>query len=85
MSTQVPSRPKTAVEVPHHMPGRESADRKQVTQGRWASVLLAPSLILLAIVIIYPVINAIIMSFQKDAGLDPATGFFLRGWTCGLR
>jgi len=66
------------------MPGRESADRKQVTQGRWASVLLAPSLILLAIVIIYPVINAIIMSFQKDAGLDPATGFFSEGGPAGF-
>lgn len=84
MSTEVPSRPKTAVEVPHHMPGRESADRKQVTQGRWASILIAPSLILLAIVIIYPVLNAIIMSFQKDAGLDPATGFFSEGGPAGF-
>nr|WP_175637433.1 sugar ABC transporter permease [Sinomonas mesophila] len=66
------------------MPGRESADRKQVTQGRWASVLLAPSLILLGIVIIYPVVNAIIMSFQKDSGLDPATGFFVEGGPAGF-
>jgi multiple sugar transport system permease protein len=66
------------------MPGRESADRKLVTQGRWASVLLLPSLLLLAIVIIYPVVNAIIMSFQKDAGLNTATGFFEQGGPAGF-
>ncbi|MCA4134221.1 sugar ABC transporter permease [Arthrobacter sp. M4] len=66
------------------MPGRESADRKQVTQGRWAYTLLTPTLVLLAVVIIYPVVNAIIMSFQKDSGLDPATGFFSEGGPAGV-
>lgn len=84
MSTEVPSRPKTAVSAAHHMPGRESADRKQVTQGRWAYTLLAPALVLLAVVIIYPVVNAIIMSFQKDSGLNPATGFFTEGGPAGF-
>ena len=65
MSTELQKQQSTA-DAGHKMPGRESADRKQVTQGRWAYTLLAPSLVLLAIVIIYPVINAIIMSFQKD-------------------
>ena len=83
MSTDVTKKAPTP-EASHHMPGRESADRKQVTQGRWASILLAPSLILLAIVIIYPVVNAIIMSFQKDSGLDPATGFFVEGGPAGF-
>ncbi|MGN6404466.1 carbohydrate ABC transporter permease [Sinomonas sp.] len=86
MSTEVPARTqaKAASTSRHQMPGRESADRKQVTQGRWASVLLAPTLILLAVVIIYPVVNAIIMSFQKDAGLDTATGFFVQGGAAGF-
>ena len=85
MSTQHPRRTKTATALEtHHMPGRESADRKQVTQGRWAYTLLTPTLILLAVVIIYPVVNAIIMSFQKDAGLDPATGFFVAGGPAGF-
>ncbi|MEA5455107.1 sugar ABC transporter permease [Sinomonas sp. JGH33] len=66
------------------MPGRESADRKQITQGRWASVLLAPTIILLAVVIVYPVVNAVVMSFQKDAGLDPTTGFFVQGGFAGF-
>ena len=85
MSTTLPERTgrKTA-RADHHMPGRESADRKQVTQGRWAATLLLPTLILLAVVIIYPVINAIIMSFQKDSGLDPATGFFVEGGPAGF-
>jgi multiple sugar transport system permease protein len=66
------------------MPKRESADRKQVTQGRWASVLLLPTLILLAIVIVYPVINAIIISFQKDQSLNPTTGLFEAGGPAGF-
>ncbi|MDP5226431.1 MULTISPECIES: sugar ABC transporter permease [Arthrobacter] len=66
------------------MAGAESADRRQTTQGRWAYTLLAPTLILLAVVIIYPVINAIILSFQKDAGLDKATGFFVQGGFAGV-
>lgn len=85
MSTKLPERTQAGTPAQaHHMPGRESADRKQVTQGRWASILLLPTLILLAIVIIYPVVNAIIMSFQKDSGLDPATGFFVEGGPAGF-
>jgi multiple sugar transport system permease protein len=84
MSTKLPERTQAQAPGAHHMPGRESADRKQVTQGRWAYTLLTPTLILLAVVIIYPVVNAIIMSFQKDAGLDPATGFFTEGGAAGF-
>ncbi|WP_415853555.1 carbohydrate ABC transporter permease [Sinomonas sp. G460-2] len=85
MSTKLPERTRAKARAEtHHMPGRESADRKQVTQGRWASALLLPTLVLLAVVIIYPVVNAIIMSFQKDAGLNPATGFFEQGGPAGL-
>lgn len=83
MSTEL-QKPKAPVPTAHHMPGRESADRKLITQGRWASTLLAPALILLAVIIIYPVINAIVMSFQKDSGLNPATGFFSEGGPAGL-
>jgi len=38
----------------------------------------------LAIVILYPVIDAVITSFQKDAGLDPATGLFVAGGFAGF-
>ncbi|MFJ3958153.1 carbohydrate ABC transporter permease [Arthrobacter sp. NPDC090010] len=64
--------------------GAESADRREVTQGRWAYTLLTPTLILLAVVIVYPIINAIVLSFQKDAGLDKATGFFVQGGFAGV-
>ncbi|MDI2034386.1 carbohydrate ABC transporter permease [Paenarthrobacter nitroguajacolicus] len=83
MSTEL-QKPDATATAGHTMPSRESADRKQLTQGRWAYTLLAPSLILLAVVIIYPVLNAIIMSFQKDSGLDPATGFFSEGGPAGF-
>jgi len=83
MSTEL-QKPDATAAAGHTMPSRESADRKQLTQGRWAYTLLAPSLILLAVVIIYPVLNAIIMSFQKDSGLDPATGFFSEGGPAGF-
>ncbi|MGA7205736.1 MAG: sugar ABC transporter permease [Specibacter sp.] len=59
-------------------------DRKEKTQGRAAMLLVLPSLIVLGIVIMYPVINAIIMSLQKDQGLDPVTGTFVAGGFAGL-
>lgn len=52
--------------------------------GRWAFYLIVPTGILLAVVIGYPVVSAVIMSFQKDAGLDKATGLFVAGGFAGL-
>lgn len=60
------------------------ADRKEKTQGRAAALLIIPTMIVLAIVILYPVINAIIMSLQQDAGLDPSTGLFVAGGFAGF-
>ncbi|MHA7293144.1 carbohydrate ABC transporter permease [Arthrobacter sp. HLT1-21] len=62
----------------------ESADRRAQSQTKWASVLVAPTLILLGLVIIYPIISGIVMSFQKDSGLDPATGLFADGGFAGI-
>ncbi len=59
-------------------------DRRAKSQGKWATMLIAPTLILLAIVIIYPVINAIVMSLQHDQGLDPVTGTFVAGGFAGV-
>jgi len=53
-------------------------------QGRRALFLVAPTLALLAVVIVYPLFKAIIMSFQKDSGLDKATGMFVQGGSAGL-
>jgi multiple sugar transport system permease protein len=53
------------------------------SEGGGAPVLVTPTLILLAIVILYPVVWAIWMSFQKDPGLDPQTGMFVEGGWAG--
>jgi multiple sugar transport system permease protein len=54
-------------------------------EKRWALYLVIPTLILLAIVIGYPVVSAVVMSFQKDAGLDPATNMFVQGGFAGFQ
>jgi multiple sugar transport system permease protein len=41
-------------------------------------------MVMLLIVIGYPVVRAIVMSFQKDAGLDPQTGLFVEGGFAGF-
>jgi ABC-type sugar transport system permease subunit len=45
-------------------------------EGRLALLLVAPTVILLALVVGYPVVKGIYQSFQSEPGLDPATGFF---------
>lgn len=53
-------------------------------QGRRALFLVAPTVVLLGIVIVYPLVKAIILSFQKDSGLDKATGMFVEGGFAGV-
>ncbi|MBZ8176851.1 ABC transporter permease subunit [Corynebacterium poyangense] len=53
-------------------------------QFRTAAFLIAPTLIVLAIVIGYPVLRAIFLSFHADKTLDPATGLFTSGGFAGL-
>jgi ABC-type sugar transport system permease subunit len=64
---------------------RAGVKKNRQQEGRWAFYLIIPTLVLLAIVIGYPVVSAIIMSFQKDAGLDPATGLFVQGGFAGFQ
>lgn len=49
-----------------------------------AYALVAPALIVLAIVIGYPILRAIWLSFQSNRHLDPATGVFVDGGFAGL-
>jgi len=65
-------------------PAKGGRARKEATQGRAASMLIAPSIVVLTIVIVYPVITAVFQSFQKDSGLDPATGLFVAGGFAGF-
>lgn len=68
----------------HHGPKGVGEDNAIASQGKWAAWLLAPTMVALAIVIVYPIISAIVMSFQKDAGLDPDTGLFTTGGSAGF-
>ncbi len=54
---------------------------RQRTTAFW---LIAPALAVLAVVIGYPIVRAIYLSFQGDKGIDPATGLFSDGGFAGL-
>jgi ABC-type sugar transport system permease subunit len=62
-------------------PERASIDPHQ-TRRAW--FLLAPTLLTLAVVIGYPVVRAIWMSFQSDETIDPQTGLFVEGGFAGF-
>lgn len=73
----------TAVTPP---PGTQKMKRGGLNAGqaRRGVFLVAPTLLLLTVVIVYPLVKAVIMSFQKDAGLDKATGMFVQGGFAGV-
>lgn len=55
--------------------------KKRDLRALW---LVGPSLALLAVVIGYPVVRALYLSFQADRHLDPDTGMFVDGGFAGL-
>jgi len=71
-------------------PGEPSKRRRrgrpelESAQNRLGAYLITPAIIMLLIVIGYPVVRAVIMSFQKDPGLDPSTGLFVSGGFAGF-
>ncbi|WP_374116150.1 MULTISPECIES: carbohydrate ABC transporter permease [unclassified Curtobacterium] len=80
-----------ATEIPAAIPnpqGLEPRKRRKgglnAEHGRWAVYLIGPTIVLLAVVIGYPVVSAVIQSFQLDAGLDKATGLFVAGGFAGV-
>lgn len=85
------SRPSGATDVarPDLPPVKSEASQSKTRSGRFAGsgrawLFVSPVLLALAVVIGYPVIRAIWMSFQKDSGLDPATGMFVDGGAAGF-
>ena len=60
---------------------RPEKGRKKIAtgEGRLAFYLVTPTVLLLALIVGYPIVKAIIASFQKDPGLNAATGFFNKG------
>ena len=58
--------------------------RRWRSDTRSATWLIAPAMIVLAIVIGYPIISAIMQSFEQDRMFNPETGFFEDGGFAGL-
>ena len=54
----------------------EKRNKIKTGEGRLALMLVAPTVVLLALIVGYPVIKGVYQSFQSDPGLDPATGFY---------
>jgi len=78
---QAEAAPETQAKTPNK---RQKKGMFDVSEGGGAPLLIAPTLILLAIVIGYPVVKAVVMSFQKDPGLDKATQQFVQGGFAGF-
>ncbi len=53
-------------------------------QGRRGILFIAPTIAFLTLIIVYPLAKAVVMSFQKDSGLDPASGMFVEGGYAGV-
>ena len=58
--------------------------RRHRSDAGKAAALVAPALAVLAVVIGYPIVRAIWLSFQSDKHLDPATGLFTEGGFAGV-
>ncbi len=63
---------------------RKGLQAVHAKQRRFAALLLTPTMVVLAIVIGYPIVRAIWMSFQADQHLDPATHMFVSGGWAGF-
>ena len=63
---------------------RKRAQRRRTRRTVNAWLLLVPALLALCVVIGYPVVRALIMSFEKDQLLDPVTGIFIQGGSAGF-
>jgi multiple sugar transport system permease protein len=63
---------------------RRGRPELESAQNRLGFYLIIPAIVMLLVVIGYPVVRAVIMSFQKDPGLDPSTGLFVSGGFAGF-
>lgn len=64
-----------AEEVAGSAPQPVKRNKIKTGEGRLAFILVAPTVVLLALIVGYPIIKGIYSSFQSDAGID-ASGFF---------
>ena len=75
----------TATDVEPSQPGRRGQTELTAARGRLGLYLITPTIVVLLVVIGYPVVRAVVMSFQNDAGLDPQTGLFVSGGFAGFK
>ena len=77
--------------VPLRAPGpkptaRASAEANRRRVTRTALLLIAPTIVVMAIVVGYPIVVSIVNSLQSDfSGLDPKTGLFEKGGFVGIQ
>lgn len=60
-------------------PPEPKRNRIKTGEGRLAFWLVAPTVLLLGLIVGYPIVKAIYQSFLSDPGLDKSTGFFSNG------
>ncbi|MCQ4122768.1 carbohydrate ABC transporter permease [Rhodococcus tibetensis] len=65
-------------------PAEPTSKSTRSAKSRAALLLILPTMILLGIVILYPVVSAMVMSLFKDPAIDPATGKFVDQGFAGL-
>lgn len=58
--------------------------RRVRTDTKSAIWLIGPAMLVLAVVIGYPIVSAIIQSFEADQAFNPETGFFEEGGFAGI-
>jgi multiple sugar transport system permease protein len=74
-----------AAPEPTKTPPQRGRPELSAARNRLGLYLITPTIVVLLVVIGYPVVRAVVMSFQNDAGLDPATGLFVSGGFAGLK
>jgi multiple sugar transport system permease protein len=74
MSEHATTRNISAAEQPRDRPGSSNAIIGVIEGRYWAYLLLIPSLILVAAVVVYPVINGVLLSFREYRLNRPALG-----------
>lgn len=65
--------------TPAQAAGKEHRSKGAKAQSRLALILITPTLLVLTIVIIIPVVQSVIQSLYGKPGLDPDTGFYTEG------
>lgn len=60
-------------------PPEPKRNKIKTGEGRLAFWLVAPTIVLLGLIVGYPIVKAIYQSFLSDPGLDKSTGFFSNG------